>query len=182
MISEAWLPQNSKYSWHIRTSHVWISDNKHTLYPTFLFRISAVLWRLPIQVPRQISGQLHQGALTFGEKEKAPPWLVLFQSKEVWVWAHGQAFFSIKPRADLIKFLGFCGKTLNSPVFWEYLGRIRGHWDNPRNPTPKLPMSSQVILLLLTKTKRRQLKYQFVLQIKCYLNAKFSSWDLSFSY
>ena len=35
-----------------------------------------------MQVPRQVSGQLHEGALTFGEKKKALPQFVPFQSKE----------------------------------------------------------------------------------------------------
>jgi len=35
-----------------------------------------------MRVPRQVSGQLHEGTLTFGEKKKALPRFVPFQGKD----------------------------------------------------------------------------------------------------
>ena len=73
----------------------------------------------------------------WGEKESFAPVCSIPEQRRL--WAHGQVSYSPKPREDLIEFLGYCGKTLTLPVFWECLGKTRDHWDNnPRYPTPKL--------------------------------------------
>lgn len=137
--SEAWLPQNSKYPRPVGTNHKKITDKDHTLNLSFqdLSRsVEACNFHASSKAGKWPTTWRHPDL--WGEKESFAPVRSIPEQRRL--WAHGRVFYSPKPREDLIEFLGYYGKTLTLPVFWECLGKTRGHWDNnPRNPTPKLP-------------------------------------------
>lgn len=78
--SEAWLPQNSKYPGPVGTNHKQITDKDHTLNLSFQ-DLSRSVEACNFHASSK-AGQLHEGTLTFGEKKKALPQFVPFQSKE----------------------------------------------------------------------------------------------------